>query len=123
MKDTREIIARLTKAEAEITRYQQERERWIDYTFDLQRIIEALCGRHGLVEPKSTARHHYHMASEYLASKAVFDPKTIEKAADIALSYANQTDYDIEPEAAVAENVTAKSIATAIRALAEEKRP
>lgn len=118
----RDVIARLAEAEREITRFQQERERWINYTIDLQRIIEALCEKRGMVEPKSTARHHYQMAKDYLASKHRFDTKTVEKCAEIALSHVNQTDYDIEPEAAVAENVTAKSIATAIRAL-KEKQP
>ena len=61
---------RLPEAEKEITRYQQERDRWINYTVDLQRIIEALCDRRGLPEPISTARHHYDMAREYLSSRA-----------------------------------------------------
>lgn len=45
------------------------------------------------------------------------DQVTVEKCAEIALSYVNQTDYDLEPEAAVAENVTAKMIAAAIRTI------
>lgn len=38
-----------------------------------------------------------------------------ERCAKIAENRAGLTDYDIEPEAAVAESVTAKSIATSIR--------
>lgn len=45
------------------------------------------------------------------------DQVTVEKCAKIALSYVNQTDYDLEPEAAVAENVTAKMIAAAIHSI------
>ena len=63
------MVDRLMEAEAEITRLHQERERWIDYTTDLQRIIEALCDRRGLPEPVSTARHHYNMAREHLAAE------------------------------------------------------
>lgn len=63
------MVDRLMEAEAEITRLHQERERWIDYTIDLQRIIEALCDRRGLPEPVSTARHHYNMAREHLAAE------------------------------------------------------
>lgn len=44
----------------------------------------------------------------------------MEEAAKVAESYAEQTDYDIEPEAAVAENVTARFIAAALRALRGE---
>mgnify|MGYP000908331909 CR=1 FL=1 len=45
------------------------------------------------------------------------DPVTVEKCGNIALSYVSQTDYDLEPEAAVAGSVTAKMIAAAIRSL------
>ena len=45
------------------------------------------------------------------------DQVTLEKCAEIALRHVSQTDYDLEPEAAVAENVTAKMIATAIRSI------
>lgn len=65
------MAERLMEAEAEITRLRQERDRWIDYTTDLQRIIEALCDRRGLPEPVSTARHHYNMAKEFLEAKAL----------------------------------------------------
>jgi hypothetical protein len=37
----------------------------IDYSIDLQRIIESLCNGRKIVEPKTTARHHYDMAMEY----------------------------------------------------------
>lgn len=47
-----------------------ERERWIDYTIDLQRIIEALCGNRKLPQPVSSARHHYNMAERALAERA-----------------------------------------------------
>ncbi|TWG90370.1 hypothetical protein L598_000700001270 [Mesorhizobium sp. J18] len=63
--------ARLAEAEREITEYQRERLRWIDYATDLQRIIEALCNRRALPEPVSTARHHYEMARSALAHPAV----------------------------------------------------
>lgn len=45
------------------------------------------------------------------------DPVTLEKCAEVAAGFADQTDYDLEPEAAVAESVTANGIATAIRAI------
>lgn len=45
------------------------------------------------------------------------DPVTIERCAKVALGFYGQTDYDLEPEAAVAESVTAKGIAAAICAL------
>ncbi|MDS1138617.1 hypothetical protein [Nitratireductor indicus] len=62
---------KLEEAEKEITASHKERERWIDYTIDLQRIIEALCDRRGLPEPLSTARHHYNMAKEFLTRAAL----------------------------------------------------
>lgn len=61
------MVDRLAEAEREITRYQQERERLINYTTDLQRIIEALCGNRKLPQPVSTARYHYNMAERALA--------------------------------------------------------
>lgn len=88
---------RLSEAEKEITRYQQERERWINYTMDLQRIIEALCDRRGLPEPLSTARHHYDMAREYLSSRAgnatrilsALEPSAPDMGNPITLTYTN----------------------------------
>lgn len=50
--------------------YAAERERWIDYTTDLQQIIEALCGNRKLPQPVSSARHHYNMAERALAERA-----------------------------------------------------
>ena len=41
----------------------------IDYGIDLQRIIEAICHGYEIPTPKTTARHHYNMASEYIASR------------------------------------------------------
>ena len=37
----------------------------INYSIDLQRIIESLCTGQDIVEPKTTARHHYYMAVSY----------------------------------------------------------
>ena len=65
------MVDRMAEAEREITRYQQERERWINYTTDLQRIIEALCGNRKLPQPVSTARHHYNMAKEFLEARSL----------------------------------------------------
>lgn len=62
---------KLEEVEKEITAFHKERERWLDYTIDLQRIIEALCDRRGLPEPLSTARHHYNMAKEFLTRTAI----------------------------------------------------
>lgn len=50
--------------------YAAEREQWINYTTDLQRIIEALCGNRKLPQPVSSARHHYNMAERALAERA-----------------------------------------------------
>ena len=37
----------------------------IDYSIDLQRIIESICHGMDIAEPKTTARHHYDMAVKY----------------------------------------------------------
>ncbi len=51
------------------------------------------------------------------------DPVTVEKCAEVAAGFADQTDYDLEPEAAVAESVTANGIASAIRVLGGARTP
>ena len=58
-----------------------------------------------------------HAAGYRIIGPDEVDQVTLEKCAEIALRHVSQTDYDLEPEAAVAENVTAKMIASAIRAI------
>lgn len=53
------------EAADEIERLRAERLRGIDYSADLQRIIEALCYGNEIPEPKTGARHHYDMACKF----------------------------------------------------------
>jgi hypothetical protein len=44
----------------------------LEYSIDLQRIIEDLCANREISLPVSTARHHYNMA---VAARAKMEPK------------------------------------------------
>ncbi len=95
------MVDRLMEAEAEITRLHQERERWIDYTTDLQRIIEALCDRRGLPEPVSTARHHYNMAREHLAAERLAGARVVQLRELIASYRERFTDEKVDYQRAI----------------------
>lgn len=60
----------------------------IDYSIDLQRIIESLCHGEEIIKPKTTARHHYDMAVAYKA--ALQSPRVpVVDGLDIALEDAD----------------------------------
>lgn len=65
------LIVRLKRerneAVATIERLTRELTSHIDYSIDLQRIIEDLCAGGPIREPKTSARHHYNMAVKALA--------------------------------------------------------
>lgn len=54
----------------ELVACRKQRMDQIDYSVDLQRIIEDLCRNRSIREPQTGARHHYEMAVAYrLASR------------------------------------------------------
>lgn len=69
----------LTARVAELT----ERNQWLDsarkelieYSCDLQRIIEDLCARRDIRKPKTSARYHYDMAVKFSSAAAAMEGK------------------------------------------------
>ena len=54
--------ATISALEAENKRLREARDSQMDYSIDLQRIIEDLCNERDIREPHTTARFHYDMA-------------------------------------------------------------
>lgn len=66
-----------------LARVEELRMRQIDYSVDLQRIIEALCKGHDIPVPKTTARYHYDMAKAAEAKLAAMLSTLSDKLASV----------------------------------------
>jgi len=68
-----------------------ERMAHIDYSVDLQRIIEDVCHSRDVRSPKTTARYHYDLATNYRTRLLAERNEAFERAAAIADGFADRS--------------------------------
>lgn len=90
-----ELCTRVLKAEAENKRLLERYEGHVKYGIDLARIIESLCAGDEIVEPKTTARHHYNIAVGARAENEILQAR-VKVLEDALTRIANTTEGDAD---------------------------
>jgi hypothetical protein len=82
---SREAADRIEALAGEVERLKAERVSHVDYSADLQRIIECICHKRDIRTPVTTARYHFDLAVKYRAEAESAERALAEALGHIAI--------------------------------------